>query len=112
MISQPHSSFLERWRASYQDFSPKEWAEHSVDRPWEIARRYPDELQVLDTRAFFWPGWWGDDVQMVHETDSWDFGNGQYAYHAWESLAMKYLKVLTPPSVKEGKSSFNKMVRE
>jgi hypothetical protein len=46
----------------------------------EIARRYPNELNVLDTRAFFWPGWWGEEVQMVHETDDYDFHkSGQYA---------------------------------
>jgi hypothetical protein len=46
----------------------------------EIARRHPHEVTVLDTRAFFWPGWWGNDVQMVHETDDYDFhASGQYA---------------------------------
>ena len=46
-----------------------------------IARRYPSEIQVLSTRAFFWPMWHGNEVQKVHETDEWDFeASGQYAY--------------------------------
>ncbi|KAG7528492.1 hypothetical protein FFLO_06115 [Filobasidium floriforme] len=112
IVAEPHASFLERWRSSYEDFRPDEWAQHSVARPWEIARRYPNELNVLDTRAFFWPGWWGEEVQMVHETDDYDFHkSGQYAYHAWESLAMKYLEKLDPVSIKTSGTSFNKMVR-
>lgn len=34
-----------------------------------------------------------------------------YRYHAWESLAMKYLEKLTPKSIREGENSFNIMVR-
>jgi hypothetical protein len=33
------------------------------------------------------------------------------SYHAWESLAMKYLHNLSPGSIREEDNSFNKMVR-
>jgi hypothetical protein len=32
-------------------------------------------------------------------------------YHAWESLAMKYLSKLDPRTIKASHTSFNKMVR-
>jgi hypothetical protein len=34
ILAEPRASFLERWRASYEDFKPDEWAQHSVARPW------------------------------------------------------------------------------
>lgn len=113
IISEPHASFLERWRASYQDFSSTRWDEHSIKRPWQIARRYPYEVQVLSSGAFFTPEWWGDLIPLVHERNEWDFkATGQYAYHAWETKADKYLSVLDPNSVQQGNSSFHRMVRE
>lgn len=33
------------------------------------------------------------------------------SYHAWESLAMKYLHNLSPVLIREEDNSFNKMVR-
>jgi hypothetical protein len=44
-----------RWLESYADFDRSLWATHSVARPWELARQYPNEITVLNKRAFFWP---------------------------------------------------------
>jgi hypothetical protein len=47
--------------------------------PWTIARRYPDEVQVLSIKAMFWPMWYGHEIDKVHTQDVWDFyGSGQY----------------------------------
>ena len=32
-------------------------------------------------------------------------------YHAWESLAMKYLKKLSPQGIRNEDNSFNRLVR-
>jgi hypothetical protein len=46
----------------------------------ELARNYPTELQVLSSRAFFWPMWHGEEIQYTHERDDYDFRKtGQYA---------------------------------
>ncbi|WVF72813.1 hypothetical protein IAT40_007631 [Kwoniella sp. CBS 6097] len=112
IISEPGSTFIDRWLASYESFEGGVWAHHSVVKPWQIARAHPDEIQVLSERAFFWPMWHGSEVQKTHETDEHDFAaSGQYAYHAWESLAMGYLSKLSPKSIRENGNSFNKMVR-
>ncbi|RXK41142.1 hypothetical protein M231_01545 [Tremella mesenterica] len=80
IVSEPGSVFINRWLTSYDTFNQDSWARHSVEIPWEIARRYPDEIQVLNHKAFFWPMWHGDEVQRVHERNEYDFwGSGQYA---------------------------------
>ncbi|WWC63305.1 uncharacterized protein I303_105905 [Kwoniella dejecticola CBS 10117] len=113
IISQPHSSFIDRWLSSYESFDGGNWAGHSVVKPWEIARTYPDEVQVLNERAFFWPMWHGEEIKKTHEEGSFDFEKtGQYAYHAWESIAMGYLSKLSPKSIRENDNSFNRMVRK
>lgn len=96
IIAQPHSSFIDRWLASYETFEDGQWDEHSVNMPWvgqfmiettsaddmpqKLARRYPDEIQVLSNKAFFWPMWHGNEIEKTHELDEHDFkGSGQYA---------------------------------
>ncbi|WWD02590.1 hypothetical protein V865_000630 [Kwoniella europaea PYCC6329] len=113
IISTPQSPFIDRWLASYETFDGGVWAHHSVVKPWELARAHPEEIQVLSERAFFWPMWHGEEVQKVHEEGEFDFDKtGQYAYHAWESLAMGYLSKLSPRSIRENDNSFNRMVRK
>lgn len=56
--------------------------------------------------------WHGDEIDRTHLRDEHDFrAVGQYAYHAWESLAMKFLKNLSPKSIREEDNSFNRLVR-
>jgi hypothetical protein len=128
IVSAPHSSFIDRWLATYETFDNGAWDRHSVNMPWvsrnleatllrrtdgkELARRYPDEVQVLSNRAFFYPMWHGNEIEKTHELDEHDFrASGQYAYHAWESLAMKYLKGLSPSGIRQNDNSFNRLVR-
>ncbi|WVN85915.1 uncharacterized protein L203_101068 [Cryptococcus depauperatus CBS 7841] len=112
IISEPNAAFVDRWLASYATFDGSIWARHSVVKPWELARNYPTEIQVLSERAFFWPMWHGNEIQKTHETTAHDFkATGQYAYHAWESLAMGYLGTLSPKKIKNEENSFNRMVR-
>lgn len=67
---------------------------------------------MLNNRAFFYPMWHGNEIEKTYERDEHDFrASGQYAYHAWESLAMKYLKDLSPSGIREHDNSFNRLVR-
>lgn len=51
-----------------------------ADTSQELARTYPDEIQVLNKTAFFWPMWYGEEIQYLHERDDYDFmATGQYA---------------------------------
>lgn len=61
ILSRPGARFLDRWLMEYERFDEASWAEFSVRKPWEIARR-PEakgEVTVLGERAFFWPLWEG-----------------------------------------------------
>jgi hypothetical protein len=80
IISEPNSPFLDRWIQSYVTFDGNEWAEHSVRKPWALARQHPEEIQVLNPTAFFSPLWTGDEVNMVHTSTKYDFEKtGQFA---------------------------------
>ncbi|KZP01614.1 glycosyltransferase family 32 protein [Calocera viscosa TUFC12733] len=121
IVSKPGASFLQRWFATYQTFNDtgKEWAEHSVAMPWELALTYPQEVTVLNSRALFYPLWDPHGVRLVHEPSSpgpkgggWDFSESrQLAYHAWESVSLPYLQKLTPSAAALGASSFTRMVQ-
>ena len=46
----------------------------------ELARSHTSEVQVLNSRAFFWPMWHGNEIEKTHETDEHNFvKSGQYA---------------------------------
>ncbi|KZO94525.1 glycosyltransferase family 32 protein [Calocera viscosa TUFC12733] len=117
IVARREAPFLNRWLATYESFDSTVRAGHSVAKSWELALLYPPELTVLGTRAMFWPLWRGEDIDMVHvpskaDESGWEFfKSGQLTYHAWESLAMKYLEPLTPSLVLSGESSFTRMVR-
>lgn len=112
IVAEPNAPFIDRWLAAYDTFDDDDWAYHSVAKPWELARLHPEEIQVMNRTAFFWPMWHGNEVEKVHELDEYDFiGTGQYAYHAWESLAMGFLEHLSPQSIRDEDTSFHRLVR-
>lgn len=56
--------------------------------------------------------WYGDEIKKTFENDDFDFRkSGQFAYHAWESLAMKYLSKLSPEGIRKEDNSFHRLVR-
>ncbi|KZO94509.1 glycosyltransferase family 32 protein [Calocera viscosa TUFC12733] len=117
IVAKKDAPFLTRGLATYESFDSTVWAGHSVAKPCELAILYPRELTDLGTRAMFLPLWRYEDIDMVHLSSQagesgWEgFKSGQLTYHAWESLAMKYLEPLTPSLVLKGESSFTRMVR-
>jgi hypothetical protein len=46
----------------------------------QIARDHPDEIQVMNHQSFFWPMWYGSEIEDTHEKDEYNFrATGQYA---------------------------------
>lgn len=81
IIAEPQATFIDHWMRTYVTFDEKNWAGHSVDMPWDLARIYPDDIQVLNTTAFFWPLWSADFIEKLHSTDEYNFARtGQYAW--------------------------------
>ena len=77
LISAPHSKWINRYIDSYRDFDRSKWDWNSVIRSLEIAKKNPDEIQVMLARAFFSPDW--DLDGRVWEDESWDFNaKGQF----------------------------------
>jgi hypothetical protein len=112
IMSKRASPFLRRWWDSYRTFSHEQWATHSVKKPWELSRNHPDEITILSNQAMFWPLWTEEHLKMVHVHNDYDFfKTGQIAYHAWETMAGKYLHALTPASLRNKDTSFNRMAR-
>jgi hypothetical protein len=66
-----HSLFLLEWR----DGIPGKGADKQ-----QIARDHPDEIQVMNHQSFFWPMWYGSEIEDTHEKDEYNFrATGQYA---------------------------------
>lgn len=66
ILAEPNSSFLRRWYEAYRDFSDEQWASLSVQMPFRLAQRHPEDLLVLDPFAFFYPMWDAEGLKMVH----------------------------------------------
>jgi len=46
----------------------------------QIARDHPDEIQVMNHQSFFWPMWYGSEIEDTHEKDEYNFrATAQYA---------------------------------
>lgn len=83
------------------------------EMPWTLAKLYPTRVTVLSDRAFFWPLWSEDHIHAVYGSTGYDFeASGQLAYHAWESVAKKYLIALDPSTINTIDTSFTRMVRK
>ena len=126
IVARQDASFLHRWIESYRDFSAAEWNYHSVVLPKQMALDFPDQVCPLAPTVFFWPTWTSSHVEFMHEPITADeakkvedrlsvYGGGlhrdQLAYHAWNQVARKYLKQLTPDIVRDKDTRFNLMVR-
>lgn len=75
-ISAPNSLFMDRWIDSYRDFDHIQWYHNSVYRPFELAVKYPDEIQVIDEKYAFWPSYYDDAVYRNADYDF--FATGQF----------------------------------
>ncbi|KAJ5630998.1 uncharacterized protein N7484_011098 [Penicillium longicatenatum] len=126
IVARQDASFLHQWKESYRSFSADEWNYHSVILPKQMALDFPDLVCSLAPTVFFWPTWTINHLEFMHEPITADqakevedslsvYGGGlhrdQLAYHAWNQVARKYLKLLTPEIVRGTDTRFNIMVR-
>lgn len=57
MVARRHAPFAYRWMDAYHSFNNAEWDGHSVNLPFALALRHPDEVMWLPNSAFFVPSW-------------------------------------------------------
>jgi hypothetical protein len=116
ILAEPNAPFLNKWYEEYRWFRSKGhdefWAEHSVRVPMTLSKNYPTELTILDHRAFYWPLWKGDDLELIYGSPPSAEARATLANHLWESIAWeKYLEQLTPGKVRSVESNFHSWVR-
>lgn len=111
ILAEPQAPFLRRWLESYSDFRGKGrglfWNEHSVLRPAALANKYPDEITILSSRAFFWPLFWPSELARIFSSVEPIVGSETLATHLWENKAWRpYLELLTPGRLRRTQSNF------
>lgn len=116
MASAPGSRFIARWQKEYVWFRgesiTKFWSEHSLQVPLKLSREFPDEITVLDERAFHWPLWTEEGLHALFADPRPGDVKGTYANHLWESKSwIQYLEDLTPGRVRTVDSAFHSWCR-
>ncbi|KAI1329035.1 nucleotide-diphospho-sugar transferase [Xylariaceae sp. FL0255] len=128
MAARANSTFIKRWLKEYEHADlTKEWNYHSVILPKELQLQKSDDICALPPSSLFWPTWTWNHVDWMHESlrpseaRHWaaelDRNRGslfvnQFAYHGWSQMAWhRYLKHLTPETVRNHDTRFNLMVR-
>jgi hypothetical protein len=116
ILALPNASFVKRWLESYRSFRSvgrdKFWSEHSGAISKQLALQFPNEVTILDHKAFFWPLW-------THEHLRWMFASAKdldapnaYAHHLWEGRAWaEYTDNLTVKRVRRVDTNFHLLVR-
>lgn len=126
IVGRRGSSFVQRWRRSYDTFATNEWNYHSVILPKKMSSLHHEEICTVSPSAFYWPTWTKKHIKYMHEPISQSevqdfqdaiFANGggmypnQLAYHAWSQVASTHLKDLSPEKVRSHDTRFNVLVR-
>lgn len=116
ILAEAQAPFLSRWYSEYRSFRSEGhdayWDEHSVVIPYQLSRRYPDEIVVLPHYAFFWPTFMEDDITRIFDSPEPLDISLAYANHLWESPAWdRYLENLTPKRVRKVRSNFHDWAR-
>lgn len=116
ILAEPQAPFLKRWHAEYRSFRSKGhdayWDEHSVQIPYQLSKKFPDEITVLPPFAFFWPTFKEADLTLIFDSSAPIDLSRAYATHLWESLAWeRYLEHLTPRRVRRVDTNFHRWTR-
>ena len=80
MVSRPWCPFLLLWYSMYYDFSPGEWAEHSVALPGHIARVCPRWVHT-EERSLMRPSYFETNI-LYDEHSAFTFENNMVV-HLW-----------------------------
>lgn len=133
ILSVPEARFIRRWYEEYRTFrstgKDEYWNEHSVQRPLELSKVLPNQIHIVNRFAFFWPGYLQFPLlfgvaahrpflqrflgYLIQPLTYLVCKNASFCIHLYESLWWdKYLKELTPESVRTMRRSFGWLFRE
>ncbi|HEV2395502.1 MAG TPA: glycosyltransferase [Candidatus Sulfotelmatobacter sp.] len=116
ILAEAQAPFLSRWYSEYRSFRSgghdNYWDEHSVAIPYQLSKKYPDEVTVLPHYTFFWPTFTEHGIARIFDSAEPIDTSLAYANHLWESPAWdRYLKHLTPKRVRNVYSNFHEWAR-
>ncbi len=113
VLARPNAPFLERWMERYRTFrgtASSNWNEHSVRLPYLLSRKYPDEITIVDYRAFFWPLWTPSHLEWIFNSTRPCVFPQTYATHLWDGKSYRYTRGLTPRDVRSHDTNFHRWV--
>jgi hypothetical protein len=116
ILAEKNARFLRRWYETYRTFRSKGrddfWSEHSVRMPARLAQEDSSDLTILDNRAFHWPLFYPDHLELTFASTRPIDAPAAFAHHLWESIAWdKYLDGLTVRHVRAQDTNFHRWVR-
>ena len=133
ILAEKEAPFIRRWHESYHTFrstgKDEYWSEHSVEKPFEIAKEMPDQIHVVSRHCFFWPTYhysWllfgvGAHRHIVERVIGFFaqpvayliVRSFSYGVHLYESMWWdKHLQGLTPEKVRMMRRNFGWLFRK
>ena len=120
ILGKPNSFFANKWLESYKTFRSKGrdeyWDEHSVLKPHELSKIYPNDIKVLDSEAFFYPLWYDINNVLFNERYDTDLYKkiieNSYVIHLWDTYSHPYLKELTEEIIFKKNTLYNIFARK
>jgi len=111
ILAKSNAPFLVRWMATYKSFrstATSHWNEHSVRIPHVLAQQHPDEISIVDYRAFFWPLWTPEHIEWIFNSTRPCVFPETFATHLWDGKSYRYTRGLTPGDVRLHDTNFHR----
>jgi hypothetical protein len=115
MLSEKNAEFPKIWLSNYTNFDDDNWAGHSIELPYELSKKHPELLTVMDYKSFTWPLYHSEHLRWFYRNGvsyiDCDYSNGivskmggvlttdetfdeSYAIHLWtgKSVTNEFIK--------------------
>jgi hypothetical protein len=119
MVGKPNAKFSTEWLSHYDYFRSKGrddlWDFHSVKLPWLLMSRNPEQILVLDHKAFFYPLWNTIEKQLFTDDGYEKFGaffETTYCHHLWHGGIGSFLNDVDDQFVRTSKSIYARIARQ
>lgn len=115
ILASAKSEFLNLWYDEFKNFRSKgrdkHWAEMSVRKPFELAKKYPDLIHTEPYDSFHYPLYYSFDIKKIFEKNI-DFPNA-FCHHYWDGASYdKYLKNITEDDIINKDTTYNIIARK
>ena len=115
ILSKPQSEFALKWYHSYKNFRStgrdEYWDEHSVLKPLELSKKYPELIKILDSNSFFYPLWYTiENILFNNNYDIQEYKkiiSNNYCIHLWDTYSHSYLKTIDENNIYTNNTLYN-----